>query len=454
MKKIYFLLTMVLFIPISVYADFVTVNLSCPEKISYFGTINCDLSVNSDFDISSLTMEVLDSNNSMCSFLDNNSNNIDIDNSHVLSINSISSGNNKIGKITVVSSINDEPKKNKTVTVRNIVANKGDGTKVNGTDVSKDIYIQSVDNSLKSLEVTGLSLEFDKFKNEYNLEAPESLNSVEIKAVANDSDALVSGIGVKTLKSGVNTFKITVKAENRNLIKSYIINIKKSGETVVEKPTGNGNNYLTKFVFLGYDYGFDKNKTDYLIIVDNKVTKFAECSDNADRDDYLCLIDSAVSDDLDNDMKMVMLFNDVDILKAMEENNNIKVKDNELGGHDGYLDGELIWRTDKLGRLVYNATPFANINVGENILKVIVKADNEKDRIYTFKIVRKDAEGNAPVGEKNKDNDVMPPETGNTIYVVICMILVISFGVGMYFFYKKTAIFTKIIRRKALASIF
>ena len=431
---------MVLFIPISVYADFVIVNLSCPEKISYFGTINCDLSVNSDFDISSLTMEVLDSNNSMCSFLDNNSNNIDIDNSHVLSINSISSGNNKIGKITVMSSINDEPKKNKTVTVRNIVANKGDGTKVNGTDVSKDIYIQSVDNSLKSLEVTGLSLEFDKFKNEYNLEAPESLNSVEIKAVANDSDALVSGIGVKTLKSGVNTFKITVKAENRNLIKSYIINIKKPGETVVEEPTGKGDNYLTKFVFLGYDYGFDKNKTDYLIIVDNKVTKFAECSDNVDRDDYLCLIDSAVSGDLDNDMKMVMLFNDVDILKTMEENNNIKVKDNELGGHDGYLDGELIWRTDKLGRLVYNATPFANINVGENILKVIVKADNEKDRIYTFKIVRKDAEGNAPVGEKNKDNDVMPPETGNTIYVVICMILVISFGVRMYFFYKKTAI--------------
>lgn len=173
------------------------------------------------------------------------------------------------------------------------------------------------------------------------------------------------------------------------MIKSYIINIKKPGETVVEKPTEKGDNYLTKFVFLGYDYGFDKNKTDYLIIVDNKVTKFAECSDNADRDDYLCLIDSAVSGDLDNDMKMVMLFNDVDILKAMEENNNIKVKDNELGGHDGYLDGELIWKTDKTGRLVYNATPFANINVGENILKVIVKADNEKDRIYTFKIVRK-----------------------------------------------------------------
>lgn len=441
MKKIiYYLFGMILFIPIFVYADTINIDLSCPEKISNFVTIKCDLNVNSDFDVSSLKMKVFDSSISKCSFTNNDSKTIEIGDDQILTINGISSGNNKIGEITVMSSINDEPKKNKTITISDIVATKSDGTEVRGIDVSKNVYVQSVDNSLKNLEVTGLTFEFDRFKNEYNIEAPESLNSVEIKATPNDSDAEVTGTGIKTLKPGTNTFKITVKAENRNLIKSYIINIKKPGETVVEKPTGKGYNYLTKFVFLGYDYGFDKNKTDYLIIVDNKVTKFAECSDNADRDDYLCLIDSAVSGDLDNDMKMVMLFNDVDILKAMEENNNIKVKDNELGGHDGYLDGELIWKTDKTGRLVYNATPFANINVGENILKVIVKADNEKDRIYTFKIVRKDAEGNAPVGEKNKDNDVMPPETGNTIYVVICMILVISFGVGMYFFYKKTAI--------------
>ena len=407
MKKIiYYLFGMILFIPIFVCADTINIDLSCPEKITFSGIIKCGFMVNSDFDVSSLKMKVLDSSTSKCSFTSNASKTIEIGDDQILTSN----GNNKIGEITFMSSINDEPKKNKTITISDIVATKSDGTEVRGIDVSKNVYVQSVDNSLKNLEVTGLTFEFDRFKNEYNIEAPESLNSVEIKATPNDSDAEVTGTGIKTLKPGTNTFKITVKAENR------------------------------KFVFLGYDYGFDKNKTDYLIIVDNKVTKFAECSDNADRDDYLCLIDSAVSGDLDNDMKMVMLFNDVDILKAMEENNNIKVKDNELGGHDGYLDGELIWKTDKTGRLVYNATPFANINVGENILKVIVKADNEKDRIYTFKIVRKDAEGNAPVGEKNKDNDVMPPETGNTIYVVICMILVISFGVGMYFFYKKTAI--------------
>lgn len=278
MKKIiYYIFAMVLFIPIFVCADTINIDLSCPEKITFSGIIKCGFMVNSDFDVSSLKMKVLDSSTSKCSFTSNDSKTIEIGDDQILTINGISSGNNKIGEITFMSSINDEPKKNKTITISDIVATKSDGTEVRGIDVSKNVYVQSVDNSLKNLEVTGLTFEFDRFKNEYNIEAPESLNSVEIKATPNDSDAEVTGTGIKTLKPGTNTFKITVKAENRNLIKSYIINIKKPGETVVEKPTGKGDNYLTKFVFLGYDYGFDKNKTDYLIIVDNKVTKFAEC---------------------------------------------------------------------------------------------------------------------------------------------------------------------------------
>lgn len=51
------------------------------------------------------------------------------------------------------------------------MATKSDGTEVRGIDVSKNVYVQSVDNSLKNLEVTGLTFEFDRFKNEYNIEA-------------------------------------------------------------------------------------------------------------------------------------------------------------------------------------------------------------------------------------------------------------------------------------------
>lgn len=200
MKKIiYYIFAMVLFIPIFVCADTINIDLSCPKKITFSGIIKCGFMVNSDFDVSSLKMKVLDSSTSKCSFTSNDSKTIEIGDDQILTINGISSGNNKIGEITVMSSINDEPKKNKTITISDIVATKSDGTEVRGTEVSKKVYVQSADNSLKSLEVTGLTFEFDRFKNEYNIEAPESLNSVEIKATPNDSAAEVTGTGVKEL---------------------------------------------------------------------------------------------------------------------------------------------------------------------------------------------------------------------------------------------------------------
>ena len=106
--------------------------------------------VNSDFDVSSLKMKVLDSSTSKCSFTSNDSKTIEIGDDQILTINGISSGNNKIGEITFMSSINDEPKKNKTITISDIVATKSDGTEVRGIDVSKNVYVQSVDNSLKN----------------------------------------------------------------------------------------------------------------------------------------------------------------------------------------------------------------------------------------------------------------------------------------------------------------
>ena len=38
---------------------------------------------------------------------------------------------------------------------------------------------------------------------------------------------------------------------------------------------------------------------------------------------------------------------------------------------------------------------------------------------------------------KVADNDIMPPQTGNTIYVIAVIMLVLSFGVGIYFYTKK-----------------
>ena len=72
MKKIiYYIFAMVLFIPIFVCADTINIDLSCPEKITFSGIIKCGFMVNSDFDVSSLKMKVLDSSTSKCSFTSN-----------------------------------------------------------------------------------------------------------------------------------------------------------------------------------------------------------------------------------------------------------------------------------------------------------------------------------------------------------------------------------------------
>ena len=72
-----------------------------------------------------------------------------------------------------------------------------------------------------------------------------------------------------------------------------------------------------------------------------------------------------------------------------------------------------------------------DLKVGTNSLKVKITAENGDERVYTFNIIRKDADG------KVADNDIMPPQTGNTIYVIAVIMLVLSFGVGIYFYTKK-----------------
>ena len=72
-----------------------------------------------------------------------------------------------------------------------------------------------------------------------------------------------------------------------------------------------------------------------------------------------------------------------------------------------------------------------DLKVGTNSLKYKVIAENGDGRVYTFNIIRKDADG------KVVDNDIMPPQTGNTIYVIAVIMLVLSFGVGIYFYTKK-----------------
>lgn len=76
------------------------------------------------------------------------------------------------------------------------------------------VYYYSSNNYLKSLEVEGYEIEFDKDTYEYKITVKNDVTSLDISALAEDSSARVEITGNGDFKEGENTVTITVTAEN------------------------------------------------------------------------------------------------------------------------------------------------------------------------------------------------------------------------------------------------
>ena len=70
----------------------------------------------------------------------------------------------------------------------------------------------------------------------YNVTVPEDVESVEVYATAQDSNATISGTGNKTLEYGENALNVVVTAED-GTTKTYTINVTREGEEVTEETT-------------------------------------------------------------------------------------------------------------------------------------------------------------------------------------------------------------------------
>ena len=70
----------------------------------------------------------------------------------------------------------------------------------------------------------------------YNVTVPEDVESVEVYATAQDSNATISGTGNKTLEYGENALNVVVTAED-GTTKTYTINVTREGEEATEETT-------------------------------------------------------------------------------------------------------------------------------------------------------------------------------------------------------------------------
>ena len=124
---------------------------------------------------------------------------------------------------------------------------------------------KSNNKKLKSLEVENykLSPEFNKDTTEYDLTIPDDVNSLEIKAVAEDKKSKVEITGNDKLLTGVNTIEIKVTAEDET-VGTYKINVTK-GETT------DGETGLSEITVEGYTLSpeFSSNIHEYTLNIDD-----------------------------------------------------------------------------------------------------------------------------------------------------------------------------------------
>ena len=97
-------------------------------------------------------------------------------------------------------------------------------TLVFAEDEEEKIY----NNYLKTLEIEGYRIDFNKHQSIYSIEVPVEVKEVKVNAVAESTKATVKISGADNLEEN-NKIIITVTAENKEE-KKYIINVKRIKE--------------------------------------------------------------------------------------------------------------------------------------------------------------------------------------------------------------------------------
>lgn len=426
MRKSLFILLMaiVVILPSKVWAAVGSVSISCaPATVKAGESFECNITGISDVEIMDVSAEIyLDDNLTMVSF----------------ELNDIWEGSDfDTGKIDIYTK-SGEPVKSEfnigtmSVKVKDGVVNTVETVRLRNVEFTYDkneyiidnatayIRVPNNVNTLASLTVSGATFTFDENITIYNLVVDAESTTI-IAAGKDDKAKVIGDVGNKLLNYGLNTFTITVTAEDGSK-KNYILNITRPDNRSKE-------NNLLSFEFNGYNIEFDKDITEYSLELEHDASRIGFCDKDSKKDDLLCIdLDSFV---ISYKAISSMYLNDINVgKKYVELENKITKECDENDNCIYYLDKEVVGKSD--GEIEQWYIPIYELNVGKNVLKVIVTAENETKKTYTFNISRKNKQGNLV------DNGVpSSPDTGDSLIIVIFIVAVLAFGITVYFFIRR-----------------
>lgn len=241
--------------------------ITCPNKANAISTVECTLALKPDnYELRGVQMNYSVSGGTYVEFkLNSNYSSYSLSSTGAVinrSTNYVGDGYDTLGvlKIKMPSS------GSATISISNIISIDKDNDEHNVNDSGKTIKVNDTNNYLSSITLSEGSIDFDKSKTKYDIKNIDG-ETIVINAKAESSYAKVSGdVGKKSLKLGLNTFKITVTSED-GVNRVYTLNIYRNDNR-------DKTNTLSSLEVENYKISpsFDKKTTNYTLKVKKDVT--------------------------------------------------------------------------------------------------------------------------------------------------------------------------------------
>ena len=232
--------------------------------------------------------------------------------------------------------------------------------------------------------------------------------------VGTDSNKIVL-VTSNNPKGNFNVVTFKVKAGNKSNIDTKI--------SLSDVKLSNAIDFTeTDFTVSNYDLDFSKDNTNYDLIVNNKITRMASCYGEIDDDTILCIDSESLKY---SDKANVNISINGKNLNDLFDEDKIELKCN-----DDETSCEVYFENNKIGMVEYKDDKefgyviLNDLKVGNNQLKVIVTAENEEERTYTFNINRKDEEGK--VIDKTEEEITSNSKTGSIYIIIVGIVLVVA----------------------------
>ncbi len=229
MKKTikYLIFLAICLIPLSVNAASSNLSITCPKTTTASSTITCTIKItttgkiangikaNYDFGSSVSYKSLVLSTDKLSVFTSNSS-------GFVLNGTGGIPATTTVGKLNVKISSSATSGSTHKIGLKGIQVSTTEYEDLTAENVSTTVRIKSSNNYLSSLKTSSGTFNFQKNISNYNITINQSKTT--ITATPEDSKATVTGTGTKTLKYGLNKFKIVVTSEAKTT-RTYTLNI-------------------------------------------------------------------------------------------------------------------------------------------------------------------------------------------------------------------------------------